>query len=104
MIERYEFNNGNVATFNTESILIEFNNKPIYKLKGLGKSVEFRNKKNELDGVVIKTKDHWNRSHYIVITEDGCHTRKCIGKCLELIPTLEKDKKERTRKIEEVKI
>ena len=102
MIERYEFNNGTITTFDNEQNLVSFNGKDIYKLKGSMKSVSFMNKKNELDGVVIKAKDIWNRVQYIVINENEIYMRKSIIKCFDIIPTLEKDKKDRIERVEAI--
>ena len=104
MVERYEFNNKNFATFDTEQNLVSFNGKEIYKLKGQMKSISFRNKKNELDGIIIKTKDVWGRTQYIVINENEIHLRKCVGTCLKIIPTLEKDKNIRTKLVNDLKL
>lgn len=102
MIERYEFNNGTITTFDNEQNLVSFKGKDIYKLKGSMKSVSFMNKKNELDGVVIKVKDVWNRVQYIIINENEIHMRKSIIKCFDIIPTLEKDKKDRIERVEAI--
>ena len=69
MIERYEFNNGTITTFDNEQNVVSFKGKDIYKLKGSMKSVSFMNKKNELDGVVIKAKDvfHFHLLQYIEV-------------------------------------
>ena len=104
MLERFEFKNGTIATFDNEQNLVSYNGKDIYKLKGQMKSISFRNKKNELDGVIIKTKDAWGRMQYIVIGENEIHLRKCVGKCLEIIPTLEKDKSVRTKLVDDLKL
>ena len=102
MIERYEFINGSVATFDNEQNLVSFNGKDIYKIKGQMKSISFMNKKNELDGVVIKTKDVWGRIQYIVITPNIQKLRKSPKTCFNIIPTLEKDKKDRIEKMEAI--
>ena len=104
MLERFDFKNGTIATFDTEQNLVSFNEKDVYKLKGQMKSISFRNKKNELDGVIIKTKDVWGRTKYIVINENEIHLRKCVGTCLKIIPTLEKDKSIRTKMVDDLKL
>lgn len=104
MLERFEFKNGTIATFDNEQNLVSYNGKDIYKLKGQMKSISFRNKKNELDGVIIKTKDVWGRMQYIVIGENEIYLRKCVGTCLKIIPTLEKDKNTRIKELENLKV
>lgn len=104
MIERFEFKNNTISTFDTEQNLVSYNGKEIWKLKGLMKSVCFRNKKNELDGVVIKVKDNWWRIFYLVISSEKVCMRKSLIKCFELIPTLEKDKRSRIKKVEGLKL
>ena len=104
MVERYEFKNGTIATFDNEQNLVSYNGKDIYKLKGQMKSISFRNKKNELDGVIIKIKDVWGRIQCIVINENEIHLRKCVGTCLKIIPTLEKDKNIRTKLVDDLKL
>lgn len=104
MLERFEFKNGTIATFDNEQNLVSYNGKDIYKLKGQMKSISFRNKKNKLDGVIIKTKDVWGRMQYIVIGENEIHLRKCVGTCLKIIPTLEKDKNTRIKELENLKV
>ena len=104
MLERYEFSNGTLATFNTEENLISFNGKDRYRIKGLMRSVLFRNKKNELDGVVIKAKDSHSKFHYFAINSEKVCMRRSLSKCFELIPTLEKDKRGRIKKVEDLKL
>ena len=104
MIEKFEFKNGTVVTFDLCKNLISFNNKPKYHLKGSMKFILFKNKKFELDGIIFKTKDVWGRICFIVINENDIHLRKSINKCLDFIPTLENDKKKRIRLINDLKI
>lgn len=104
MLERYEFKNGTIATFDNEQNLVSYNGKDIYKLKGQIKSISFKNKKDELDGVVLKCKDLWGSLHYIAINQTEYRIRKSPIKCLEIIPTLEKDKSKRVCEIEELRV
>ena len=102
MIERFEFNNGTIATYDNSERFVSYNGKDKYKFNGVGKSIVFKNKKGELDGVIVKFKDHWNRINHIVITSDVILLRKSSIRCFNLIPTLEKDKATRTKLVESV--
>ena len=41
---------------------------------------------------------------YIVINENEIYLRKCVGTCLKIIPTLEKDKSVRTTLVDDLKL
>ena len=104
MLERYEFKNGAIVIYDNSEKIVSYNGKNKYKFNGVGKSIIFKNKKDELDGIIIKFKDHWNRVNHIVITSDIILMRKSSIRCFNLIPTLEKDKKIRIEQVENVKL
>lgn len=104
MIERFEFENKNIITFDNEENIVSLNGKNIYRLKGTMKAMPFYNKKNTLDGIIIKARDIWNNIHFIAISSEIRKIRKSPIKCFEIIPTLEKDKSERIEKVENLKL
>ena len=105
------FPNGNKIKFEYENCnsysdvkTVYYNDKKVRSFNGVCKAMNFYNKKNELDGCVIKVKNKFNKGYYIVINSEKTFLRIGGRKCFELIPTLEKDKKSRVESIENLKI
>lgn len=107
----FTFSNGNKIKFecnNCQSYddvkVLYYNDKKVRSFNGVCKAINFYNKKNELDGCVIKVKNNFNKHYYIVINSEKSFLRIGGRKCFELIPTLEKDKKERIKELEDLKV
>ena len=107
----FTFPNGNKIKFecnNCQSYddikTVIYNDKKVRSFNGICKAMNFYNKKNELDGCVIKIKNGFNMIYYIVVNSEKIFLRKGIGKCFELIPTLQKDKSTRIKELEKLKI
>ena len=107
----FVFPNGNKIKFECENCnsysdvkTVIYNDKKVRSLKGVCKAINFYNKKGELDGCVIKVKNGFNIIHYIAINSEKTFLRKGIGKCFELIPTLQKDKSTRIKELEKLKV
>ena len=105
------FPNGNKIKFECENCnsysdvkTVIYNDKKVRLFKGVCKAINFYNKKNELDGCVIKVKNQFNVNYYIVINSEKIFLRIGGRKCFELIPTLEKDKSTRIKELEELKV
>ena len=105
------FPNGNKIKFECENCnsysdvkTVIYNDKKVGLFKGVCKAINFYNKKNELDGCVIKVKNQFNVNYYIVINSEKIFLRIGGRKCFELIPTLEKDKSTRIKELEELKV
>ena len=105
------FPNGNKVKFecdncNSQSDVktVIYNDKKVRSFKGVCKAMNFYNKKDELDGIVIKVKNQFNKNYYIVINSEKTYLRIGARKCFELISSLEKDKKTRVESLEELKI
>ena len=105
------FSNGNRVEFEWENCnsysdikTVIYNGKKVRSFNGVCKAQAFFNKKDELDGMVIKVKNKFNKCYYIVINNQKTYLRLGGRKCFELIPSLEKDKKERCMTLEELKV
>jgi len=105
------FPNGNKIKFECENCnsysdvkTVTYNDKKVRSFKGVCKAINFYNKKNELDGCVIKVKNQFNKHYHIVINSEKSFLRISGKKCFELIPTLEKDKSTRIKELEELKV
>ena len=51
-----------------------------------------------------KTQQEYNEQYYIIMNSEKTFLRKGIGKCFELIPTLQKDKSTRIKELEKLKV
>ena len=107
----FTFPNGNKIKFECENCnsysdvkTVIYNDKKVRSFKGVCKAINFYNKKNELDGCVIKVKNQFNVNYYIVVNSEKTFLRIGGRKCFELIPTLEKDKSTRIKELEELKV
>ena len=107
----FTFPNGNKIKFECENCnsysdvkTVIYNDKKVRSFKGICKAINFYNKKNELDGCVIKVKNQFNVNYYIVINSEKTFLRDSSIKCFELIPTLQKDKSIRIKELEELKV
>lgn len=107
----FTFPNGNKIKFECENCnsysdvkTVIYNDKKVRSFKGVCKAINFYNKKNELDGCVIKVKNQFNVNYYIVINSEKTFLRIGGGKCFELIPTLQKDKSTRIKELEKLKV
>ena len=107
----FTFPNGNKIKFECENCnsysdvkTVIYNDKKVRSFKGVCKAMNFYNKKNELDGCVIKVKNGFNIIHYIAINSEKTFLRDSSIKCFELIPTLQKDKSIRIKELEELKV
>jgi hypothetical protein len=105
------FPNGNKIKFECENCnsysdikTVTYNDKKVRSFKGVCKAINFYNKKNELDGCVIKVKNEFNMIYYIVVNSEKTFLRDSAIKCFELISTLEKDKKKRIKELEDLKV
>ena len=105
------FPNGNKMKFECNSYqyyddvkTVIYNDERVRSFKGVCKSINFYNKKNELDGCVIKVKDKFNTIYYIAVNSEKTFLRDSAIKCFELIQTLEKDKKKRIKELEDLKV
>lgn len=49
-------------------------------------------------------KNEYNEQYYIIVNSEKTFLRKGIGKCFELIPTLQKDKSTRIKELEKLKV
>ena len=106
-LEEFTFTNGNKFKLKYEDngiYTLIYSDKEVRSFKGLCKAMNFYNKKGELDGCVIKVKNEFNITYYIVVNSEKTFLRDSAIKCFELIPTLEKDKKKRIKEIEELKV
>ena len=93
--DTFIFPNGNKVEFEWENSYSDiktviYNGKKVRSFNGVCKAQAFFNKKDELDGIVIN-----NQKTYL---------RLGGRKCFELIPSLEKDKRERSITLEELKV
>lgn len=111
MNNEFTFPNGNKIKFecnNTQSYddakVVYYNDKKVRSFNGICKVMNFYNKKGELDGCVIKVKNEYNEQYYIIVNSEKTFLRKGIGKCFELIPTLQKDKSTRIKELEKLKV
>lgn len=111
MTNEFTFPNGNKIKFEWENCqsyddakVVYYNDKKVRSFKGVCKAINFYNKKNELDGCVIKVKNEYNEQYYIIVNSEKTFLRKGIGKCFELIPTLQKDKSTRIKELEKLKV
>lgn len=107
----FTFPNGNKIKFECENCnsysdvkIVYYNDKKVRLFKGVCKAINFYNKKNELDGCVIKVKNQFNVNYYIVINSEKTFLRIGGRKCFELIPTLQKDKSIRIKELEDLKV
>ena len=107
----FTFPNGNKIKFECENCnsysdvkTVIYNDKKVRSFKGVCKAINFYNKKNELDGCVIKVKNQFNVNYYIVVNSEKTFLRIGGRKCFELIPTLQKDKSTRIKELEELKV
>ena len=107
----FAFPNGNKIKFecnNCQSYddvkIVYYNDKKVRSFNGVCKAINFCNKKNDLDGCVIKVKNEFNMIYYIAVNSEKTFLRDSAIKCFELIPTLEKDKKKRIKELEELKV
>ena len=107
----FTFSNGNKIKFecnNCQSYddvkVVYYNDKKVRSFNGVCKAINFYNKKNELDGCVIKVKNNFNKHYYIVVNSEKTFLRIGGRKCFELIPTLEKDNSTRIKELEELKV
>ena len=107
----FVFPNGNKMKFECENCnsysdvkTVYYNDKKVRSFNGVCKAMNFYNKKNELDGCVIKVKNKFNKGYYIVINSEKTFLRIGGRKCFELIPTLQKDKNTRIKELEDLKV
>jgi hypothetical protein len=107
----FVFPNGNKIKFECENCnsysdvkIVYYNDKKVRSFNGVCKAINFYNKKNELDGCVIKVKNNFNKHYYIVVNPEKTFLRIGGRKCFELIPTLEKDKSTRIKELEKLKV
>ena len=107
----FVFPNGNKIKFECENCnsysnvkIVYYNDKKVRSFKGVCKAMNFHNKKDELDGCVIKVKNEFNMIYYIVVNSEKTFSRNSSIKCFELIPTLQKDKSIRIKELEELKV
>ena len=105
------FPNGNKIKFecnNCQSYddvkVVYYNDKKVRSFNGVCKAMNLYNKKNELDGCLIKVKNNFNKHYYIIVNSEKSFLRIGGRKCFELIPTLEKDKSTRIKELEELKV
>lgn len=105
------FPNGNKIKFECENCnsysdvkTVIYNDKKVRSFKGVCKAINFYNKKNELDGCVIKVKNEFNMIYYIAVNSEKTFLRDSAIKCFELIPTLQKDKSIRIKELEDLKV
>ena len=89
---------------NSNVKIVYYNDKKVRSFNGVCKAMNFHNKKDELDGCVIKVKNEYNEQYYIIVNSEKTFLRKGIGKCFELIPTLQKDKSTRIKELEKLKV
>lgn len=111
MNNEFTFPNGNKMKFECENCIsfsdvktVIYNDKKVRSFKGACKAINFYNKKNELDGCVIKVKNEFNMIYYIVVNSEKTFLRDSAIKCFELIPTLQKDKSMRIKELEKLKV
>ena len=111
IINEFTFPNGNKIKFECDNCqsyddvkFVYYNDKKVRSFNGICKTINFYNKKNELDGCVIKVKNEYNEQYYIIVNSEKTFLRKGIGKCFELIPTLQKDKSTRIKELEKLKV
>lgn len=111
IINEFTFSNGNKIKFECDNCqsyddmkVVYYNDKKVRSFKGVCKAMNFHNKKGELDGCVIKVKNEYNEQYYIIVNSEKTFLRKGIGKCFELIPTLQKDKSTRIKELEKLKV
>lgn len=111
IINAFVFQNGNKIKFECENCnsysdvkIVYYNDKKVRSFKGVCKVINFYNKKNELDGMVVKVKNEFNMIYFIVINSEKTFLRDSSIKCFELIPTLEKDKSMRIKELEGLKV
>ena len=111
IINEFTFSNGNKIKFECDNChsyddvkVVYYNDKKVRSFKGVCKVINFYNKKGELDGCVIKVKNEYNEQYYIIVNSEKTFLRKGIGKCFELIPTLQKDKSTRIKELEKLKV
>ena len=107
--DTFIFPNGNKVEFEWENSYSDiktviYNGKKVRSFNGVCKAQAFFNKKDELDGIVIKVKNKFNKCYYIVLNNQKTYLRLGGRKCFELIPSLEKDKRERSITLEELKV
>lgn len=107
----FVFPNGNKIKFECENCnsysnvkIVYYNDEKVRSFNGICKAMNFHNKKGELDGCVIKVKNEYNEQYYIIVNSEKTFLRKGIGKCFELIPTLQKDKSIRIKELEKLKV
>ena len=107
----FVFPNGNKIKFECNNYqsyddvkTVIYNDKKVRSFNGICKATNFYNKKNELDGCVIKVKNGFNMIYYIAINSEKTFLRDSSIKCFELIPTLQKDKSTRIKELEELKV
>ena len=111
MNNEFTFPNGNKIKFECENCnsysdvkTVIYNDKKVRSFNGICKAMNFYNKKNELDGCVIKVKNGFNMIYYIAINSEKTFLRDSSIKCFELIPTLQKDKSTRIKELEKLKV
>ena len=100
IINEFTFSNGNKIKFECDNCqsyddvkVVYYNDKKVRSFKGVCKAMNFYNKKNE-----------YNEQYYIIVNSEKTFLRKGIGKCFELIPTLQKDKSTRIKELEKLKV
>lgn len=98
---KFECNNG--QSYDDVKTVI-YNDKKVRSFNGICKATNFYNKKNELDGCVIKVKNEFNMIYYIAVNSEKTFLRDSAIKCFELIPTLQKDKSTRIKELEKLKV
>ena len=111
IINEFTFSNGNKIKFECDNCqsyddvkVVYYNDEKVRSFKGVCKAMNFHNKKDELDGCVIKVKNGFNMIYYIVVNSEKTFLRNSSIKCFELIPTLQKDKSTRIKELEELKV
>lgn len=102
---------------NNNSVMLDYSNceslletkrlyfgKNIKQFKGSVKAMIFRNKNDDLEGVVFKVKNNFGKVYYLVVNKDKIYFRLSASKCFEVIPTLKKDKRSRIQSIINLKV
>lgn len=100
---KMKFECNNCQSYNDIKTVI-YNDKKVRSFNGVCKAINFYNKKNELDGCVIKVKNEFNMIYYIAVNSEKTFLRDSSIKCFELIPTLQKDKSTRIKELEDLKV
>jgi hypothetical protein len=109
-VNNFKFPNGESVVFelgNCNSLLdlkkIHFYGKTKW-FKGSCKAMVFKNKHDDLDGIVLKIKNNFGKIYYLAVNQEKVYLRMSVSKCFELIPTLKKDKSLRIKAVMNLKV